>query len=300
MKTTALALIAGSLLMSAPAHAQNTGDFNGGFEQADAVNPGLVANWRHFNGANRRSTGDGLTPEITARSGVGVLELPPGADFCGADTNSFRVDIFTFNDPAYVYGCGLATVTGYYYIPSSAPLAGLDNGGQSAGLKFEFRRSNSSIYLAFEDLSISGDTADQWVPFTLSVSEADFQRLFDDFNMGDPFPDFPVSVSVLPFRFGDDSDTGVVFWDDVEYTQREYDPADVTETGSSNGLRDGVVDLSDFSFYLGLWSSSDAAADVTTDGTSNGIPDGSVTLSDFSFYLSLWSDAGSSVEPSCF
>ena len=39
MKTTALALIAGSLLMSAPAHAQNTGDFTGGFEHAAAVTP---------------------------------------------------------------------------------------------------------------------------------------------------------------------------------------------------------------------------------------------------------------------
>ena len=30
-------------------------------------------------------------------------------------------------------------------------------------------------------------------------------------------------------------------------------------------------------------------ADVTTDGTANDVPDGSVTLSDFSYYLSLWS-----------
>ena len=32
------------------------------------------------------------------------------------------------------------------------------------------------------------------------------------------------------------------------------------------------------------------AADVTTDGSANGVPDGAVTLSDFSFYLSLWAD----------
>lgn len=65
-------------------------------------------------------------------------------------------------------------------------------------------------------------------------------------------------------------------------------PADVTTDGSSNGIPDGEVTLSDFSFYLGLWGASDSAADLTTDGTSNGIPDGAVTLSDFSFYLGLW------------
>ncbi len=65
--------------------------------------------------------------------------------------------------------------------------------------------------------------------------------------------------------------------------------ADVTTTGTSNGLPDGTVDLSDFSFYLTLWSAGSPIADVTTTGTSNGIPDNSVDLSDFSFYLTLWS-----------
>ena len=66
-------------------------------------------------------------------------------------------------------------------------------------------------------------------------------------------------------------------------------PAAITTAGTSNGVPDGAVTLSDISFYLSLWSASDAAADLTTDGTSNGVPDGAVTLSDFSFYLSLWS-----------
>ena len=66
-------------------------------------------------------------------------------------------------------------------------------------------------------------------------------------------------------------------------------PADLTTDGTSNGIPDGLVTLSDFSFYLALWSAMNPAADLTTDGTSNGIPDGLVTLSDFSFYLALWS-----------
>ncbi len=65
--------------------------------------------------------------------------------------------------------------------------------------------------------------------------------------------------------------------------------ADVTTTGTSNGVPDGTVDLSDFSFYLTLWSAGSPIADVTTTGTSNGIPDGTVDLSDFSVYLTLWS-----------
>ena len=64
---------------------------------------------------------------------------------------------------------------------------------------------------------------------------------------------------------------------------------DITTDGTSNGIPDGLVTLSDFSFYLGLWSSSDLAADIATAGTDTGIPDGVVTLSDFSFYLGLWS-----------
>ncbi len=65
--------------------------------------------------------------------------------------------------------------------------------------------------------------------------------------------------------------------------------ADVTTDGTANGIPDGEVTLSDFSYYVSLWGSQDPIADVTTDGTANGIPDGAVTLSDFSYYLVLWS-----------
>ena len=74
-----------------------------------------------------------------------------------------------------------------------------------------------------------------------------------------------------------------------EFASAACSAADVTTDGTANGNPDGAVTLSDFSFYLSLWASSNAAADVTTDGTANGVPDGAVTLSDFSFYLSLWS-----------
>lgn len=65
--------------------------------------------------------------------------------------------------------------------------------------------------------------------------------------------------------------------------------ADITTDGTSNGVPDNAITLSDFSYYLQLWGSDDPAADWTTDGTANGVPDGVVTLSDFSYYLWLWS-----------
>ncbi|MEM7754563.1 MAG: NF038122 family metalloprotease [Planctomycetota bacterium] len=67
-------------------------------------------------------------------------------------------------------------------------------------------------------------------------------------------------------------------------------PADITTEGTPNGEPDGVVTLSDFSFYLSLWSNSDPGADITTDGVCNvGNGGDGVTLSDFSCYLSTWS-----------
>lgn len=65
--------------------------------------------------------------------------------------------------------------------------------------------------------------------------------------------------------------------------------ADVTTTGTSSGVSDGVVDLSDFSFYLSQWAMSAPDADITTPGVCNpGFGGDGVDLSDFSCYLSEW------------
>ncbi|MEM7755159.1 MAG: glycoside hydrolase family 16 protein [Planctomycetota bacterium] len=92
----------------------------------------------------------------------------------------------------------------------------------------------------------------------------------------------------LIFQQPASSPSGAVFIDSV--TLNIDCTADLTTNGLANGQPDGLVTLSDFSYYLTLWSQSLTAADVTTDGTSNGIPDGAVTLSDFSYYLSRWSE----------
>ena len=69
-------------------------------------------------------------------------------------------------------------------------------------------------------------------------------------------------------------------------------PADATTDGEANGEPDGAVTLSDFSFYLTLWSASDAAADITTTGVCAPVAGGGdgVDLSDFACYLAVWSD----------
>ncbi|MEL7474449.1 MAG: GC-type dockerin domain-anchored protein, partial [Planctomycetota bacterium] len=68
-------------------------------------------------------------------------------------------------------------------------------------------------------------------------------------------------------------------------------PADVTTDGTSNGVPDGTVTLSDFSFYLGLWATGDPSADVTLTGVCDTLAGGGdgVDLSDFSCYLTEWS-----------
>ncbi|MEL7471674.1 MAG: GC-type dockerin domain-anchored protein [Planctomycetota bacterium] len=66
-------------------------------------------------------------------------------------------------------------------------------------------------------------------------------------------------------------------------------PGDLTTTGSDLGVPDGLVDLSDFSYYLGLWAADAPRADVTPESTCDfNVPDGAVTLSDFACYLSVW------------
>ena len=64
--------------------------------------------------------------------------------------------------------------------------------------------------------------------------------------------------------------------------------ADLTTTGTTNGVPDGTVNGSDFTFYLALFAGQNAQADLTTTGTTNGQPDGLINGSDFTYFLSLF------------
>lgn len=96
----------------------------------------------------------------------------------------------------------------------------------------------------------------------------------------------------VPVFYTDESATGPAVTLSITLGDGSCSPADVTTDGSANGVPDGLITLSDFSFYLSRWSAGDASADITLDGVCDpgaGGGDG-VSLSDFSCFLSLWSD----------
>lgn len=98
-------------------------------------------------------------------------------------------------------------------------------------------------------------------------------------------------------RVGDDApfDTGVLRTACVTIVYTLVDTpcalADVTTSGTDNGLGDGVIDLSDFSYYLARWAEADLEADITPSAICDpGTPDDIVDLSDFSCFLALWAE----------
>jgi hypothetical protein len=193
-----------TLLVSAAGAAGQNLVHNGGFEIPNASNPSLPEGWGAFNTARYRTIGDNMGP-ILVRTGSSSIELASGSDFVGFTTNVFNPATLRYFDPVYVYQGGPATVSGYYAIPADQPLT-----GANAGIKLEFRRDNSSIYEAFESLTINGHTNGQWVYFSMTILNG---------QINPNFPPFPTSVSILPMRFGASSSTGTIFWDDISFVQ---------------------------------------------------------------------------------
>lgn len=233
------------------AAAQNNLVYNGGFEELDGS---AAVGWQFFNTARVRADGDGLGDALV-RTGLYSLEFPSGADFAGATTNIFNPDTLEFYDPPYVWRGGPARVSGWYAIPADQPLV-----DANSGLKLEFRRANSSIYLAFEDLSIDGHTDGEWRQFSFIVG-------CDE--MTDEFPPFAESVSVLPIRFGSSDSTGTIFWDDLSFTQCLADMN-----------CDDIVNTQDFIAFLNLWTARDPRGDFDNNGTIN--------TQDFIAFLNTW------------
>lgn len=214
------ALLAGLALLGVAnvAGAQSATVLNPSFEEG-RTDPTVVRFWRMFNGADRRFVGDGFLEAagVTPRTGIACVELPPGDVFSGLDTNVFNGTTLLYNDPAYSLGCGPATFSAWYLVPVNRPLL-----TQSAGLKMEFRRPNSSVFDVFENLTINGTAfaTGTWQKMTMTVTQADWDYIFNYYNAGNAWPEPPNAVSLLPFRFGNDTlDQGTIFWDDVEYSQ---------------------------------------------------------------------------------
>ncbi|MEL7482759.1 MAG: GC-type dockerin domain-anchored protein [Planctomycetota bacterium] len=246
----ALATVACSVSGITHAQCSNPELLNSSFEVASPGSSTTPDQWGVFNTARLRNVSDGIMP-FFARTGDGSVEFPSGTDFSGITTNVLNPSTLTFNDPSYVYLGGDVTVTGWYLIPEDMPLE-----GASSGIKLEFRRQNSSIYAAFEDLSVTGDTAGQWVEYSFTVTDDDMLAVGD-------FPPYAVAVTVLPLRFGDTTSTGTVFWDDLCIVQAEETdcPADV------NG--DGDVNPADFNAWVIAFNNQAPECDQNGDGFCN-------------------------------
>ncbi|TVQ61961.1 MAG: hypothetical protein EA378_05715 [Phycisphaerales bacterium] len=65
-------------------------------------------------------------------------------------------------------------------------------------------------------------------------------------------------------------------------------PADLTGP-AFDGVPDGVVNIADLNYYLGLWIESSPDADLTGPAF-DGVPDGVVNTADLNYYLGLWID----------
>ncbi|MDX2114489.1 MAG: dockerin type I domain-containing protein [Planctomycetota bacterium] len=240
IRHTALAIVAAAGIVPA-AHAQVTTLNNPGFETPSSNSANglrLAKFWRHFNTANRRYMGDGFSPAPVARTGIASMGVAPGTigspgeTFAGFDTNQFDSGLGLYNDPLYSPNCGPVTWSAWINIPDSNPLR-----YSRVGLKYEFRRSNSSVYEAFENLFIGpeynngqGDTNGQWVQLVYTLTNADFQYKFNFYNdqppydgLGLPWPDPPITASLVHLRFGTPPmgqlETGYVFYDDITFSQ---------------------------------------------------------------------------------
>eukprot|EP01026_Neomeris_dumetosa_P083764 TRINITY_DN975_c0_g1_i4.p1 TRINITY_DN975_c0_g1~~TRINITY_DN975_c0_g1_i4.p1 ORF type:complete len:313 (-),score=32.48 TRINITY_DN975_c0_g1_i4:233-1171(-) len=259
---------------------------NGSFEEEDPLFPGLPEGWEFlpWDGPQWRHVDDGAL----VRTGDFSIELPtvPGHAFVGCTTD-LPDGQGGFYNPDYTYGGGPLIVSGWYAIPEEEPLV-----NAKASLKLEFRRENWSIYQSFERLEIEGHTNGEWFYQEIVITK---EELDAD---GGPWPPPPIGVSILPIRFGPNTNdqSGTIFWDDLRVVQLPLCGADMTGTmdpGSPEyGVPDGNVDADDFFFYMDLFQSGDPMADLT--GSQNpmdelyGVCDGTIDANDFFFYLTLF------------
>ncbi len=255
-RTTIVTAALACLALAGAAQGQSNQLYNGGFEEEDTFFGGPVG-WKDFTnpGERYRRIGDGLGP-ILVRTGDASIELASGNNFAGFTSDQFVDCLGRNNNPPLVFdtsGGVLSgpdvTVTGWYAIPADQPLT-----DANSGLKLEFRRANNSVFHPFESLTINGHTNGQWVEFSMTVTTAQLDELYAQYPPG------PVSVSVLPIRFGMSSSTGTIFWDDI--TLRQGCAADIDKNGFVNG--------DDFDAFVAAFELGDTFAEYDNNCFLNG------------------------------
>jgi hypothetical protein len=270
----------GTTAFASMASAQTASLYNGGFETLCLFGCGCSGpfseGW-HSPGCDnivkRRFVGDGLTPAfspvgtvgaITPNTGNAVTEIGTRGSggfegihtdtinfcYCDQTCGTACAPPFPFFDPFFDYSGGDVVVTGFYMIPASSPIT-----GDVSGIKIEVKVGNQNV-AQIEDLSISGHTNGQWMPYSLTFPRSEIQRQYDC-NRGIlpmcgcscvPMTPEPNHTKVTIMRFaGDGTPTsGVVYWDDVTYTQLPGGPSCDSIDFNNDGLFPDTLDIDDF------------------------------------------------------
>ncbi|MCC6320333.1 MAG: hypothetical protein IT438_02725 [Phycisphaerales bacterium] len=273
------------------------------FETVSPVDSTQPLGWNPFNGARRRTVGDGLLPELTAaHTGSAVIELTPQpfgpSDFIGYSSNS-PLDpndaVSPKNNTGYLFdppdGEDLQ-ISGWVMIPATEPVV-----AQRAGLKLEFRRTaDDSVYEPFEwffiDPANPGSmpglvgvttptgpgvhTNGVWLELRATFHQSQFALN----GLGQPNwplpPENPnAKVSALALRFGSPhvaGARGTTFFDDITVTVGSPCLADFNNSGSVT-----VQDIFDF---LSAYFMNDLSADLNNSN--------SVTVQDIFDFLALY------------
>lgn len=213
---------------------------NGGFEtplSMSATGQMSARYWRKLTPAAvlRRYVGDNASPAALIRSGIASMQVSesPTEAFAGFDTDGFDSGTGLLGNPVYSYGCGPVTWSVWYAVPAESPFK-----YKRLGQKYEFKRSNTSIFEAMEVFPFgpesngnTGHTNGQWRQFTFTIDQADFDWRYNFYNdqppfdgVGVPWPDPPIMVNLVHAVFGTvpsgQTETGRAFWDDVTFTQQ--------------------------------------------------------------------------------
>ncbi|MFN7022297.1 MAG: hypothetical protein ACK4WH_13345 [Phycisphaerales bacterium] len=263
-----LAALVGAVVLVGVADAQPLQQMiNTDFETVSPADSTLPLGWDRFNGARRRTVGDGLTPALaSAHSGVAAVELTPQefgpSDFIGVTSNALLDpnDILSGrNNSGYLFGPPEGEklrLSGWFLIPADAPVV-----NQIGGLKLEFRRTvNDSVYEGFDFLLIDPNNP-QNIPGLVQVSTPEGLGVHTDgqwVNLTATFyqqrfriplwplpPENPeAKVTMLAIRFGQpyiNGGRGTIFFDDLTLTRVPVCAADFNDSGSVT-----VQDIFDF------------------------------------------------------
>jgi len=278
---SACGLVASAAMGQTPCPVPENCVTNPSFEVRDPfVTNGDPLGWHNLSNPNeskRRVFGDSLSPPAprghTGEATV-MLKTPGESEFRGMTTDwrNCALPGCPFYDPPFSWDGGDVVVTAWYYVPTDAPIT-----GDAAFIKLNVKRGNQeyatydSIVEGTSDQIIVGHTNNQWVPYTLRwaiadlKAEVEFNRDQGFFNLP-PYPDH-LKIVLSRFGFGNVASSGVIFWDDVSYTQ---EPGGVVCGCAADYNQDGGVTGDDIGAFFAEFENAAGCSDVNQDGGVDG------------------------------